>query len=64
MDDALRTRLDRLTWLVAGLLAAVLALGFEIGGTRYFGTIAALGVVGLCVGTVVSSLDGLSASDA
>lgn len=35
MDDALRRRLDRLTWLVAGLLVAVLALGFHGGGEQY-----------------------------
>jgi len=49
MDDALRRRLDRLTWLVGGLLAAVLALGFYEGGGQYLVTFLAVFAVGVIV---------------
>jgi len=45
MDDALRRRLDRLTWLVGGLFVAVLALGFYQGGAEYLVTFLAVLVV-------------------
>jgi hypothetical protein len=45
MDDALRTRLTLLTWLVGALLVAVLSLGFYRGGVEYLATFAVLGVL-------------------
>jgi len=60
MDDALRRRLDRLTWLVAGLLVAVLALGFYEGGSRYFVTVFAVFVTGIVVTTVAVGLSSLT----
>jgi len=66
MDDALRRRLDRLTWLIGGLLVAVLAMGFQTGGSRYVVTVFAvfvLGVIVAVVGTVLSSLADLPAGE-
>jgi len=66
MDDALRRRLDRLTWLVAGLLVAVLALGFHDGGSQYLATVLAFVVVAVLaavVGVVLSSIGDLAAGE-
>ena len=66
MDDALRRRLDRLTWLVGGLLVAVLALGFHDGGSQYLATVfvfVAVAVIVGVVGVVLSSIGDLAADD-
>ncbi|SEW21887.1 hypothetical protein [Halobacterium jilantaiense] len=66
MDDALQRRLDRLTWLVAGLLVAVLALGFHEYGNQYLSTLVAVLVFGglaVVALTVVWSLGDLAAGD-
>lgn len=66
MDDALRRRLDRLTWLVGGLLVAVLALGFHDDGSQYLATVfvfVAVAVIVGVVGVVLSSIGDLAADD-
>jgi len=66
MDDALRRRLDRLTWLVGGLFVAVLALGFHDGGSQYLATVlvfVAVAVIVAIVGVVLSSVGDLAAGE-
>jgi hypothetical protein len=66
MDDALRRRLDRLTYLVAGLLVAVLALGFHEGGEQYLSTVVAVlvfGGLGAVTLAVLWSLGDLAAGE-
>jgi vacuolar-type H+-ATPase subunit I/STV1 len=63
MDDALRVRLDRLTWLVAALLLAVLGIGFTLAGAEYITVVFAFGVFGTIIGVVAVSLTPILTSD-